>query len=253
MALSADRNTPEKLGKDLVLGVAAAKRCYAGGIACVDASGYATPGATALGIKGVGRFEESVDNTAGGAAAVTVRIRRGIFRWLNSAAGDAIAITDIGETAYIVDDQTVAKTNGPGTRSPAGRIVDVDAQGVWIDTAESIPARVHYLTIYISDVISANAKVARAASPVKGRITKVWNDLFQALTAGNLTLTGKIAAAAITNGVITDLQAGSAAGQVDSATPTAANAVDVGSDINFTVGGGNTAAGFSMITVEITS
>ena len=35
-------------------------------------------------------------------------------------------------TAYIVDDQTVAKTNGSSTRSAAGTIVDVDAQGVWV-------------------------------------------------------------------------------------------------------------------------
>ena len=159
MALSADRNTPEKLGKDLVLGMATAKKAYAGGIACVNATGYATPGATAVGLKGVGRFEETVDNSAGLDAALSVRIKRGIFHWANSGGGDAIAITDIGETAYIVDDQTVAKTNGPGTRSPAGRIVDVDAQGVWLDTAESVPTGARYLTVAIADLKGADAKV----------------------------------------------------------------------------------------------
>ncbi|MFB0515162.1 MAG: hypothetical protein ACETWG_00985, partial [Candidatus Neomarinimicrobiota bacterium] len=33
---------------------------------------------------------------------------------------------------YIVDDQTVAKTDGTGTRSPAGFIEDVDSNGVWV-------------------------------------------------------------------------------------------------------------------------
>lgn len=39
---------------------------------------------------------------------------------------------DIGSDCYIVDDQTVAKTNGTNTRSVAGKIMDVDAQGVWV-------------------------------------------------------------------------------------------------------------------------
>ena len=36
---------------------------------------------------------------------------------------DAIAQADVGKVCFIVDDQTVAKTNGGNTRSPAG-IVD---------------------------------------------------------------------------------------------------------------------------------
>jgi hypothetical protein len=133
-ALAADRNTLEKLGKDLSLGVAAAKKCYAGGIACASATGFATPGAVATTLVVLGRFEETVDNTPGADGALTVRIKRGVFRWLNSSAGDLIATANINAIAYIVDDQTVAKTNGGATRSAAGRIVDVDAQGVWIDT-----------------------------------------------------------------------------------------------------------------------
>ena len=35
---------------------------------------------------------------------------------------------------YVVDDETVAKTNGTNTRSRAGVVVDVDAQGVWVTT-----------------------------------------------------------------------------------------------------------------------
>jgi hypothetical protein len=39
----------------------------------------------------------------------------------------------IGNDCYIVDDQTVAKTNGTATRSIAGKIRAVDAQGVWVE------------------------------------------------------------------------------------------------------------------------
>ena len=42
---------------------------------------------------------------------------------------------DIGSDCYIVDDQTVAKTSGTNTRSVAGKVFDVDADGVWVDFA----------------------------------------------------------------------------------------------------------------------
>ena len=36
------------------------------------------------------------------------------------------------ETAYIVDNQTVAKTDNSAARKKAGKIIDVDANGVWV-------------------------------------------------------------------------------------------------------------------------
>lgn len=131
-ALTADRNTPQKEGEIIVLPAAAAKKFYAGALVALDAAGRATPGAAATTLKGLGRCEQAIDNSAGAAGAVSVEIRRGVFRFANSAAGDAITAVEIGADCYIVDDQTVAKTNGGTTRSVAGRIMDVDAQGVWV-------------------------------------------------------------------------------------------------------------------------
>lgn len=131
-ALTADRTTPDRKGELLELPAAAAKKFFAGALAALDAAGRATPGAVATTLKGLGRVEAYADNSAGAAGAITVKIRMGCFRWNNSAAGDAITTADIGANAYIVDDQTVAKTDGTATRSVAGTIVDVDAQGVWV-------------------------------------------------------------------------------------------------------------------------
>ena len=39
----------------------------------------------------------------------------------------------MGSDCYIVDDQTVAKTNGGATRCVAGKVWDVDAEGVWVE------------------------------------------------------------------------------------------------------------------------
>jgi|SRR5579883_1260662 len=131
-ALTADRNTPERELRDRVFAVKGAKKIYAGSLVVLD-GGFAQPGATALNLVAVGRAQETVDNTAGADGAVNVTVRRGTFRFANSAAGDAIAAADIGNDCYIVDDQTVAKTNGANTRSVAGKIRDVDAQGVWVE------------------------------------------------------------------------------------------------------------------------
>lgn len=133
MALSADRNTPEKDGVLRHVGVAADAVCHAGGLACRSATGFATPGATATTLKALGRFEEAVDNTGGADGAVTVKVKKGVFRFANSAAGDEITAADIGNDCYIVDDETVAKTDGAATRSIAGKVYDVDAQGVWVE------------------------------------------------------------------------------------------------------------------------
>ncbi len=56
----------------------------------------------------------------------------GVFCFDSAGGADAITFDDIGATCYVVDDQTVALTNGTGTRSVAGKIHDVDAAGVWV-------------------------------------------------------------------------------------------------------------------------
>lgn len=130
-ALAAERNTKERIGDVFDLPVKANTKCYLGGLAVIDA-GYAAPGRTATTLVAAGRFEESVDNTGGAAGDKKVRVKRGIYKFANSAAGDLIAQADVGADCYIVDDQTVAKTNGTNTRSRAGRIVAVDSDGVWV-------------------------------------------------------------------------------------------------------------------------
>ena len=131
-ALTADRNTPWREGKDRVLPAAAAKKIFAGSIVAMDADGNAVPGATATTLLGMGRAEECVDNSGGAAGAKGVKISRGVFCFENSASGDLITRVDIGNNCYIVDDQTVAKTDGTNTRSVAGEVFDVDSDGVWV-------------------------------------------------------------------------------------------------------------------------
>jgi hypothetical protein len=132
-ALSADRNTPQALGDIQSYPMLAAALAYAGGIAVLDASGWCKPAVTATGLICVGRFDERVDNSDGDNGDLSARVRAGTFRFANSADADEITQAEIGDNCYLVDDQTVAKTDGSSTRSKAGRIMQVDAQGVWVE------------------------------------------------------------------------------------------------------------------------
>ncbi len=131
-ALAGDRNTPERSGDTREVPAAAGVVLYAGAMAAINAAGNAVPVTTATGLKGAGRVERRVDNTDGGAGALRVKIRAGIFRYANSTSTDALTQADIGADVYGVDDQTVAKTSATNTRSVVGKVFDVDADGVWV-------------------------------------------------------------------------------------------------------------------------
>lgn len=135
-ALAADRNTPEAIGADRQGLLGATQAIFAGALLMRNASGQLLKGATATGSYGVGRAEERVTSTTAG--VTTCRYKPGVYRFANSSAGDLIADADIGTVCYIVDDQTVAKTSGTNTRSPAGIVDSVDAQGVWVRFDEAL-------------------------------------------------------------------------------------------------------------------
>lgn len=133
-ALTQDRNTPIRDERDFEFPVAAGTKIYAGAIVCIaTATGYATKGSVSTTLKATGVAQATCDNSAGANGDKSVKVRRGCFRLANSTAGDLITLADVNATAYIVDDQTVAKTNGGGTRSAAGIIRDVETAGVWVD------------------------------------------------------------------------------------------------------------------------
>ncbi len=131
-ALTQDRHTPQKEGAFLVIPVAASTKIFVGALVAINATGYAVPGSVATTLKGAGVAEDFVDNSSGSAGDKSVKVRLGVYRFGNSADADLIALKDRGASCYIVDDQTVALTNGSNTRSVAGKIHDVDAQGVWV-------------------------------------------------------------------------------------------------------------------------
>jgi len=132
MALTAGRDTPARAGTQHGDPIAANVVIYQGALVVLDASGNARPGYTATGLLPRGRAVRTVNNAGGLAGAAIVESEAGVYRYANSAAGDAITRAEIGDQCFIVDDETVAKTSATNTRSVAGVIVDVDALGVWV-------------------------------------------------------------------------------------------------------------------------
>jgi hypothetical protein len=135
MALTKARATKQMVGTPLPPYVAypvkTGVKIWQGSQVVLDA-GYAKPGVTGTGLLTVGMAAETIDNTAGASGDLNVTVKPGISRWLNSAAADEITQAEVGGLAYVVDDQTVAKTDGTATRSIAGTIAAVDTAGVWV-------------------------------------------------------------------------------------------------------------------------
>lgn len=133
-ATTQDRNTRQRAGHSRYLPLAAATKIPAGVIACLSATGLLTNGATSTTLKTVGVPNATLDNSAGSASALSGEVFLGVWGpFGNSAAGDQITLAAVGSDCYIVDNQTVALTNGTGTRSVAGKVFDVTAEGVWVE------------------------------------------------------------------------------------------------------------------------
>lgn len=160
-ALAKNRDTKEKIGDLRVDPVAAATTIFAGALVCLDAAGNAVPASTAVNLKARGRAEEAVDNSAGIAGALSVRTKRGIFRFENSASSDEITAADIEKVCYIVDDQTVAKTDGAGTRSVAGKIISVETAGVFVEIGvPEMPLALGTPVVTVGTIASTTINVA---------------------------------------------------------------------------------------------
>lgn len=126
-AMSGPRVPIEKEGRSSNPPVKGSTTIHQGALVVME-SGLAIPGKVGTGLTAIGIAEESVVNS-GADGAKRVVTRRGTFKFFNSADADEVTAADIGKDCFVVDDQTVAKTNGTNTRSAAGAVIDVEADG----------------------------------------------------------------------------------------------------------------------------
>lgn len=132
----------DRPGLKLSIPVAAATLLLTGALGAVDAAGRAVAAANTAGLRVIGRIEEDADNSAGAAGDINATIKRGVFRYKNSAV-NAVTQAYIGKQVYVEDDVTVATTST--NKVIAGRVIEVTADGVFIDTrdgAQEAPVQV---------------------------------------------------------------------------------------------------------------
>lgn len=107
----------------------------------------------------------------------------------------------------------------------------------------------YFLTSKITDISTAGSTFVPV--PDGGRIIKIFTSIKNAITTANAALSFEIGGTAITGGGITVTQSGSAAGDVDTAEPTAANSVNEGQAIEMITDGGSSTACECVVTFVI--
>ncbi len=124
MALSADKEVLKSVGdlsSDILLEDSVT--VYKGAMVVVETAGgnqgYAKPATDAANLTFIGVAYEQGDNASGADGAVGVRCElEGIYEFKKTSA----AQTDVGKTAYAVDDETVATTTTNSVK--VGKIVE---------------------------------------------------------------------------------------------------------------------------------
>jgi len=104
-ALSASYDARRKDGALIAYSVGAGAHVFKGALLAVAAAGLAQPASDAPGLVFAGVAYEEADNTGGAAGAKSVRVlKTGVFTLAKAGAGQS----DVGKTAWVVDDATVA-------------------------------------------------------------------------------------------------------------------------------------------------
>lgn len=129
-ALANDKLTYKVGNTERIPPVKASTKIYRGAMTAVDANGLAVPVTTATGLTCIGVAIHQADNSAGSNGDIKVQVEAGIFPMANSADADELDWGDVGALVYGVDDQTVAKTDGTGTRSAVGTLWAMGKDGL---------------------------------------------------------------------------------------------------------------------------
>lgn len=134
-----DLSTSERQNYDVGYPVAAGAVLYRGAaLGSVVVSNVRYARAWQAGDLIIGVCQGYVDNSTGANGAKTVKVRRGCFKFQQNAT---ITGTHVDAYAKLVDDQTVAVETTPTTQtsSTLGRIVEVESDGVWVETRRYLP------------------------------------------------------------------------------------------------------------------
>ena len=164
-ALTEDKELQYTEGVNLAFPVEEAKTIYGGSLVCVNANGYAEPGADTSGLIFEGVAIEQQDNSSGadGDKDVVLR-RRGLVKCI---LGHSISQANVGDNVFLVDDQTVDVTANVTHNIFCGIIAYyIDTTHAWIDIEPSI--RQADVATHIADASAAHAASAISIADAGG-------------------------------------------------------------------------------------
>ena len=107
----------------------------------------------------------------------------------------------------------------------------------------------YFLSVKMADVSTAGS--VYVVAPDAGKIIKISSVLGGAITTADAEITTEINGTAVTGGAITIANTSSAAGDVDSSEPTAANTVEEDGTIEMITDGGSTGTAKLLVTFVI--
>lgn len=129
--------TEIRCGSLIPVPLAALALVLQGTFAVVDANGFAVASADVGGADQscIGIWDHSAENSGADGEVVACVRRKQQFLVSNSTA-DPVTQADLGAVVYVEDNQTIAKTDGTGTRSVAGYFMGFDLENpayVWVE------------------------------------------------------------------------------------------------------------------------
>ena len=107
----------------------------------------------------------------------------------------------------------------------------------------------YFITAEIEDISTASSTFV--AIPDGGKVVKILTALQGAISGADAAITFEVGGTAMTNSAITVANSGSAAGDVDSSEPSAANRVEEGGTIEMITDGGSTGTAKLLVTFVI--
>lgn len=151
-ALTAPKRTPRRAtNHEHNFGVKAGVQIFAGAL-LILAGGFLRPAREGQGADNAAKAADAAtyravglatDTVVGGVADGDVTLdvsSEGPFPFAIGGGGDAVTRADCGKPVYVIDDQTIGKTNPNATRCVAGCLVDVADGFAWVEVSPVISA-----------------------------------------------------------------------------------------------------------------
>lgn len=207
----------------------------------------------------------TVATTPGSATTTLLTLSSGKFK------GQTLALTVTNTNTLVVPDSLGnvdfgAAGNLSITEGSAGFLlwdgskwrrigVSTSASSAELNTLDGITATTAELNQYVVtlDIVNLDTDATYyVVLPHAGTIDTISSVIHAAIATADATITCNIGATPITGGAITVTQAGSAAGDVDTVSPSAAKTVTAGQAVNCAVTGSNTGAARASLSFTVT-